>query len=92
MVHHVLSCGTSAEALTSSWSTGEPGPIAYCVAEGMVSPEDIQKYNAENQGRSMIVSSGSGTHFMNSETFAVVLEQLYSAAFQLQRDRWDIVF
>lgn len=56
----------------------------------MVSSEDIRNYNLANQGRSMIITSGSGTHFMNAESLTVVFEQLYSCAFQLQRERWDI--
>lgn len=78
------------EVLTSSWSTGEPGPIAYCVSEGMLKAEAIQEYNLKNHGKSMIVSSGSNTHFMDGMVFINILEQLYSPAFAIQRSRLDM--
>lgn len=77
------------EALTTSWSTGEPGPIAYCIAEGVMNKETIVEYNSKNHGRSMILTSGTSSHFMSSETFLVVLEQLFSPAFEIQRNRWE---
>lgn len=73
------------EVLTSSWSSGDPGPIAFCVSEGSMSTEEQHAFNMRNQGVAYVVTSGSKTHFMNGETYAVVLEQLYSAAFVKQR-------
>lgn len=76
------------EALTSSWSDGSRGPIAFCVPDGALKVEDVKAYNSRHQGESMIVLSGSHTHFMCADTLLQVLEQLYSKAFEIQRARY----
>lgn len=73
------------KVLTTSWSTGEPGPICYCIPEGSIPPADIQKYNMENKGKSFCFSSTTNTHFMNGETLLMVQEQCFSEAFAVQR-------
>ena len=88
IVHLYVQDFSHAEVLTSSWSDGRPGPVAFCVAEGKLRPADIQKWNAEHVGSSLIISSQTPTHFMNAESLIVVLEQLYSPAFEAQRKRY----
>lgn len=75
------------QVLTTSWSDGTPGPIAFCVAEGHISGQDIVDYNLKNYGRSMVVTSGGSSHFMTGETMMIMMEQLISPALKLQRER-----
>ncbi|CAK9092325.1 Uncharacterized protein (Fragment) [Durusdinium trenchii] len=89
-LHHIRGSRQSMTVLTSSWSDGRPGPVAFCVAEGKLRPADIQKWNAEHVGSSLIISSQTPTHFMNAESLIVVLEQLYSPAFEAQRKRYNL--
>ncbi|CAK9114494.1 Uncharacterized protein (Fragment) [Durusdinium trenchii] len=63
------------------------GPIAFCVAEGHISGQDIVDYNLKNYGRSMVVTSGGSSHFMTGETMMIMMEQLISPALKLQRER-----
>lgn len=67
--------------------TWSPGPLCFCVPEGSMSPEAMSKWNLDHKGSSMVVASGSNTHFMNGSMFLQVLEQCYSEAFKIQRQR-----
>lgn len=73
------------QVLTSTWSDGQPGPLAYCVPEGRLTHEKISSYNQAHKGTSMIVTSGTKSHFMSAETLNIIMEQLYSPAFARQR-------
>ena len=52
-----------------------------------MTPEAMSKWNLEHKGSSWVMASGSKTHFMNGSTFLQVLEQCYSEAFKIQRQR-----
>ncbi|CAK9082833.1 unnamed protein product [Durusdinium trenchii] len=86
-IHSVRGSRRSVTVLTTSWSDGTPGPIAFCVAEGHISGQDIVDYNLKNYGRSMVVTSGGSSHFMTGETMMIMMEQLISPALKLQRER-----
>lgn len=73
------------KVLTSSWSSGAPGPIGFCVSEGAMSSEQLHEFNLKNKGIAYCLTSGTRSHFMCGETYAVMLEQLYSVAFANQR-------
>lgn len=75
------------EVLTTSWSDGTPGPIAYCLPEGKLSGAEMAEYNCAHRGKSWVMSSGTSSHFMSGECFAVMLEQLISPALEIQRQR-----
>jgi len=51
-----------------------------------MSAKDIAKYNADHYGTSMVLTSGSSTHFMSGETWMILLEQLISPALKMQRE------
>ena len=74
-------------AVTTSWSDGTAGPIAFCVPEGRISAEEMAKFNKEHRGRSYVLSSGSKTHFLTADTLLILYEQLFSPALVLQRQR-----
>lgn len=82
----VLLCA-ALQVLTSVWSDGSPGPIAFCVPEGKLTREEMTTWNRANLGRSYVLSSCTPSHFMSGETWAVLLEQLISPALQLQREK-----
>ena len=71
--------------MTSSWSTGEPGPVAISIPEGALSPEKMKAYNLAHAGQSLVLSSETSSHFMSGESLLVIYEQLYSAAIAQQR-------
>ena len=78
------------QVLTTSWSDGTPGPIAFCVPEGKMPSAEIQKWNREHVGRSLIITSQTPTHFMNGEILVVIMEQLFSPALEAQRARQPV--
>lgn len=47
--------------------------------------QSIKLWNDAHHGTSLILTSGSKTHFMTSQTLLQVYEQLISPAVQLQR-------
>ena len=71
--------------LTTSWSDGSRGPLAFCVPDGKVSPEAQAAWNVAHKGKSYILTSGSGTHFMTADTLLQLYDQLFSPAVELQR-------
>lgn len=38
--------------MTSIWSDGTPGPLAYCIGEGRMSQEDMIRFNNQHIGES----------------------------------------
>ena len=73
--------------LTSCWSSGDAGPVAFCISEGALDKDQIHSFNMANKGTAMVISSGSKTHFMSGEILVEVFEQLYGVAFARQRQR-----
>ena len=63
------------------------GPLAFTVPEGAMKQSDIACFNEEYAGRAMILTSGSNSHFMCSDTLCQVYEQLLSPALEIQRAR-----
>ena len=79
-------CYVSAyQVLTSSFSDGAPGPVAFCLPEGKISPQEALAFNRANHGRAYVLTSGTDSHFMTGEVLAVLLDQLISPALEKQR-------
>ena len=78
------------KVLTTSWSDGTGGPLAFCLPEGTMSQEAVVRWNAQHLGRAMIVFSGTNSHFMSANVLLEVFEQLISPALRLQRARQDV--
>ena len=76
---------SDSQVLTSSWSDGTAGPLAFTVPEGKLSAEAIKQFNEKHAGRAMVLTSGTSSHFMTGDTLVQVYEQLYSPALALQR-------
>ena len=73
----------SITAVTSSWSDGTAGPLGLCVPRAMMSDAEIQSFNANHRGRCFVFSWERRTHYMNGETFLVLLKGL--DAYTIQR-------
>lgn len=56
-----------------------------CIPDGMMPERAVDEFNAAHIGTSLTVYSGGRKHFMNASTTIQVMEQLYVAAFALQR-------
>ncbi|CAK9114704.1 Uncharacterized protein (Fragment), partial [Durusdinium trenchii] len=89
-LHYIKGCRKSLTVLTSSWSDGTPGPIAFCCPDGALSVSEIQEFNASHVASAMVVPSGTNSHFMTSDTLLQVWEQLYSPALAKQRSRYGL--
>ncbi len=76
------------EVLTSTWSDGRGGPLAFCVPEGRISASEIHQFNCQHVGVAYVLTSGTASHFMCAETLATVYEQPYSPALRVQRERY----
>lgn len=77
--------------MTSIWSDGQAGPLAFCVAEGRMTQEEMVAFNTAHVGEALVLSSGSGTHFTTADVVLYIYEQLYSVALAKQRDRQGYV-
>lgn len=85
--HAVKGARRGITAITSTWSDGSRGPIAFCIPEGRMKVEEICAFNSRYEGRAFVLTSGTGTHFTSAETMLTVFEQLYSVALQNQRHK-----
>ena len=77
----------SITAVTSSWSDGTAGPLGLCIPRGMMSDAEIQSFNSNHRGRCFIFSSERRTHYMNGETFLVLLKGLDAYAIQRRKHK-----
>lgn len=67
-------------AVTSTWASGELGPLGVCVASGAVPLSFIQDINKQWAGHIYVFESGSDSHFMNAETTLLYLQELIGPA------------
>ncbi|CAK9011053.1 Uncharacterized protein (Fragment) [Durusdinium trenchii] len=88
--HAVKGARRGITAITSTWSDGSRGPIAFCIPEGRMKVEEICAFNSRYEGRAFVLTSGTGTHFTSAETMLTVFEQLYSVALQNQRHKHSL--
>ena len=82
---HIADARKSITVVTSSFSSGEPGPLAICVPDGWMKPALIDEFNCKWVGQAMVFSSQTESHFMTQETFLVYLHQLVTPALSRQR-------
>jgi len=80
----------SITAVTSTWSSGEAGPLGLCVPDGFVKQEVMDQWNAKHEGRAFMFQSQSTSHFMCSETWLVLLHGLIAPALALQRKKLGV--
>ena len=84
---HLINLRRGVTVLTTSWSDGTRGPLAFCVPDGKITPEEQRAWNVAHKGRSYVLTSGTRSHFMTADTLLQLFEQLFSPALQQQRDR-----
>lgn len=83
----VGSSRVSLTAVTSSWSDGSPGPLGLCYAAGTIPKDQADEFNRRHKGQCLLFCSERKTHFMCAETWLILLQQLYTYAFALQRQK-----
>ena len=69
--------------VTSTYSDGTRGPLCLCFAEGKVSQAMAEDYNTRYEGKVLIISSKTESHFMTAETTLELFERLYTPALRL---------
>lgn len=62
--------------------------MCFCMPEGSIPAPEIRAWNSKHVGLAYIVSSGTQSHFMQSNTLLEVFDQCYSAAVKLQRNKF----
>ena len=67
-------------AVTSTWGSGEMGPLGICVASGALPVTLIREINATWRPHVFVFESGSETHFMNADTTLLYLQELIAPA------------
>lgn len=72
-------------AVTSSWSDGSPGPLGLCYPGNMFNASFVAEFNQKHRGECLLFASERKTHFLNGETWLILLQQLYVDAFAVQR-------
>ena len=82
---HVAQARKSITIVTASWGDMTPGPIALHIPQGLVRESAVREFNASHRGRAYALYSETKSHFMTSQTFSELLENLYGDAYKLQR-------
>ena len=71
--------------VTSTWASGHPGPVCFCVPDGYLSKKWVKDFNRKWLGKYHILFSGGDSHFMTSDTTIHMYECLYKPAFSQRR-------
>ncbi|CAK9000257.1 Uncharacterized protein (Fragment), partial [Durusdinium trenchii] len=72
-------------AVTSTWASGEIGPLGICVANGALPQAFIEEVNEKWAGHVYVFQSMTESHFMTAETTLLYLQELISPALELRR-------
>ena len=81
----ILGWRTSLTFVSSTWSDGSPGPVAFNVKHGILLEKDIKKINRSQLGLVYIMVSNTESHFMNADTTLELFRELYGPAFHARR-------
>lgn len=76
--------------MTSSWGDCSPGPLGINIPAGLISEEEVLKFNRAHVGVAHALISESRSHFMTGASFAALLYQLYAPAFDRQRRHYGL--
>eukprot|EP00438_Fugacium_kawagutii_P029399 Skav223380 [mRNA] locus=scaffold2634:201140:209818:- [translate_table: standard] len=87
---HIAQSRRSITVMTSSWGDCSPGPLGLCIPEGMVSADDIRKFNDAHRGEAWAVASQSKSHFMTGTLWTQMLYELYTPAYDRQRSKYQL--
>lgn len=82
---HVRKARFACTLQTSSWSDGTAGPLAFCLSPGKIKKADVDAFNILNRGRALAFESNTKSHFMTSQTWQLLLDNLYEEAYAIQR-------
>lgn len=84
---HFAGSRLSITAVTSSWSDGTAGPLGLCYPRGMIKAKQVEEFNLRNKGRALLFCSEKKSHFMDGESFIIMMREMLSDGFSLQRRR-----
>ena len=76
--------------VTSSFASGDVGPMFVSVAPGCLSQKEFQALSLEFEGLAVLCESATGSHFMNSESTWIMMETLLTDAFRKQREKYSL--
>ena len=87
---HVQGGRVGVTAVSSTWASGEIGPLGICVATGALPLSFIKSMNQEWYGHCFIFESGTESHFMTADTTILYLQELIGpvACFEFSKDDW----
>ncbi|CAK9063017.1 unnamed protein product [Durusdinium trenchii] len=71
--------------VTSVWGNGEAGPLCIVLPLGFISAEEQLALQEQFQPAVHFISSGRGTHFMNSDSVVDYLENVVGPSFERRR-------
>lgn len=85
---HVQGGRVGVTAVSSTWASGEIGPLGICVATGALPLSFIKSMNQEWYGHCFIFESGTESHFMTADTTILYLQELIGpvACFEFSKD------
>lgn len=87
---YVADSRKSVTVVTSTWSSGEAGPLGICVPDGFMGQAEMESFNQQWLGQAFIFRSESVSHFMTSDTYLVLLHGLISPALSRQRQKLGV--
>lgn len=65
-----------ATAVTSTWGSGQMGPLGICLPSGAVPASFLREINESYIGHIYLFESGTESHFMNADTTLLYLQEL----------------
>ncbi len=73
---HVVGGRLGATAVTSTWATGEMGPLGICIPSNSIPISKIREINRDFLGHVFLFESGTESHFMGADTTLLYLQEL----------------
>ena len=92
---HVLVTPVSASrhahtCVTTTWASGEPGPLIYVFPESQFPHERLIALNQYFKNEIWCVTSGKDTHFMDGEVTIRMWEECFANTFAQRRERFNL--
>ena len=85
---HITGQRVGLTIVTTSFATGEVGPLFVNITPGSVPQAELEQLREEFKDHTVIAESSAPTHFMNSESTWIFFELTLSNAFARQRNKY----
>ncbi|CAE7725517.1 unnamed protein product [Symbiodinium sp. CCMP2592] len=89
-ISSITGARTGLTFVTTSFATGEVGPVFVNLAPGTLSKKDTESLVSEFEDTAVIMTSKTPSHFMNAEATWNMFETLLTKAFAKQRDKYHL--